>query len=1240
MIIICLIYLINKYVSSLTRRLGGLVMDYKIEKYLNERILVLDGAMGTCIQGFNLSEEDFLGEFNSSKNQKGNNDLLNITKPEVIKDIHRMYLEAGADIIETNTFNSTRISQKDYDMDDKAYELNIKGAKLAREQADIFSKINPNKPRFVAGSIGPTNRTASLSPDVENPGARNISYDELVLAYSEQIRGLVDGGVDLIIIETIFDSLNARGALFAAQNVFEEKGISLPIIMSGTIADKSGRILSGQTLEAFAETMRDDSILGIGLNCSFGAKELIPFIKYLSKSEEKYISFYPNAGLPNSLGGYDELPEETSALIKELALDGNLNIVGGCCGTTPAHIKAICEAVAGINPRIIPCVDKETTYCGLEAIKVNKQNNFVNIGERTNVAGSAKFAKLIREKKYEEALSVAKDQVENGAQIIDINFDDAMLDAKIEMDVFLKLLASEPEISKVPVMIDSSKFEVLEIGLKAIQGKAIVNSISLKVGEDEFIRQAKVIKKYGAGVVVMAFDEKGQADTFERKTAICKRAYDLLVEKVKFDPYNIIFDPNILAIATGIEEHNNYAVDYINATKWIKENLSYAKISGGVSNLSFSFRGNNTIREAMHSVFLYHAIEAGMDMGIVNPGMIQIYDEIDKELLEKVEAVVLNKTSDAAEQLLEFAEEYKNVDGAKVENKLAWREQSSKERLKHSLIKGITDFIEVDVEETRVQYQRALEVIEGPLMDGMKVVGELFGEGKMFLPQVVKSARVMKKAVSFLLPYIEAEKSGSGSLSAGKIVFATVKGDVHDIGKNIVSVVLSCNNFEVIDLGVMVPCEVILETAKRENADIIALSGLITPSLDEMCNVAEEMEKQGFRIPLMIGGATTSKIHTALKIAPKYSNGVVQSMDASKAVEVAKQLVNINTKEQYIKEVQEEYKAVRENYSKINRKLVSLEEARKNKLSLDWNKDNIETPNFIGIKEFKEYSISEIRKYIDWSFFFIAWDMPMIYPKIMEDIKYGEEAKKLFNDANEMLDILEKQEILKANAVIGIFPANSVDDNIEVYHNGGTTTFNMLRQQEHSKDNIYKSLSDFVAPKSTGLEDYIGGFIVTAGVGVKEYETKLKEAGDDYGAIMIKIIADRLAEAFAELLHQEVRKNYWGYSKDENLEMQAILKGLYRGIRPAFGYPSLRDHAEKVKLFELLDGTNSTGITLTENNMMNPVASVCGLYFGNKDAKYFDIHKIDKIQVEDYSNRNQQTVQDIEKILNTILIYK
>lgn len=1186
-------------------------MRYEIEKHLKNRILVLDGAMGTSIQDYRLGEEVFRGSCACNCNQQGNNDLLNLTSPEIIKEIHKKFLEAGSDIIETNTFNSTRISQADYNLEDKVYELNYEGAKVAREAADIYTKIDSSKPRFVAGSMGPTNKTASMSPDINNPGFRAITFDELVTAYEEQATGLIDGGVDLLLIETIFDSLNGRASIIAVNNVLNKKKIDLPIMISGTV-DRSGRVLSGQTLSAFAETMKNERVLSIGLNCSFGAKDLVPLIKELSKSQGIYISLYPNAGLPNSLGEYDETPEETASLIKDLAMEGHINIVGGCCGTTYEHIKAISEVVNDLKPRVIPIIEKESIFCGLESSKVNKDSNFVNIGERTNVAGSAKFARLIREKKYEEALSVAMEQVENGAQIIDINFDDGLLDAGYEMETFLRLLSSEPNIAKVPIMIDSSKFEVLEIGLKSIQGKNIVNSISLKVGEEEFIRQSTIIKEYGAAAVVMAFDEKGQADTFEKKIAICKRAYDVLVNIVKFPAEDIIFDPNILAIATGIEEHNNYGVDFINATRWIKGNLPYAKVSGGISNLSFSFRGNNVIREAMHSVFLYHAIEAGMDMGIVNPGMIQIYDDIDKGLLEKVEAVILNKSENAGEDLINFAEDFKNNGANKEVNRLLWRDGTCEERLKYALVKGIADFIEDDVLHARVNYPRTLEVIEEPLMAGMNAVGELFAEGKMFLPQVVKSARVMKKAVSVLMPFIEAEKAGYAKSSAGKIVFATVKGDVHDIGKNIVSVVLGCNNFEVIDLGVMVSCETILEAAKRENADIIALSGLITPSLEEMAYVASEMERLNFNIPLMVGGATTSKIHTALKIATKYSNGVIHSNDASKAVDVAKKLCNKDTRKEFIENIYDEYRVVRENYMNINREYISLEEARSKKYIINFDENNIVKPNELGAKSVLNYKISDVREYIDWTFFFMGWGLKGAYPEILESSKYGEEARKLFNDANKMLDLLQKDNIIEGRVAYGVFEANSVGDNIEVYNSENNeilTTFNMERQQEVNKKNEYKSLSDYIAPKESGIKDYIGGFITTFGIGTAEYSDKLKETGDDYSSIMVKLLSDRLAEALAEKLHLMIRKDIWGYCRDEDLTLKELLKDKFIGIRPAFGYPCLPNHSEKEKLFNLINKDNEIKVELTESYMMNPVSSVCGLYFASEEAKYFDIKK-------------------------------
>jgi len=1218
-----------------------------IKSILREKILVLDGAMGTCIMGHKLEEGHFSKGFHSKEHhQKGNNDILNITQPELIKGIHIQYLEAGANIIETNTLNSNSISQLDYGMEERIYELNFKGAVLAREAVDAYIEKFPSIPRFVAGSIGPTNRMSSMSQDIENPGDRKVTFDELVCSYKEQIKGLVDGGVDLLLVETIFDALNARAAIFAADTILEEMCKDIPIMISGTIADKSGRILSGQTLEAFAASMKNHRVISIGLNCSFGASELIPFIKELSKLEDRFISFYPNAGLPNSLGGYDELPEETAEIVKELAKEGYVNIVGGCCGTTPEHIKAIARAVEGIKPRVIPSLEIETVYCGLETTRINRSANFINIGERTNVAGSAKFARLIREKKYDEALSIAKEQVESGAQIIDVNFDDGLLEAAHEMDIFLKLIASEPEISKVPIMIDSSKFEVLEVGLKAIQGKAIVNSISLKVGEEEFLKQARLIKKYGAGVVVMAFDEKGQADTYERKIKICERAYELLTTKVKFSPEDIIFDPNILAIGTGIEEHNNYAVDYIKAVAWIKENLPYAKVSGGVSNLSFSFRGNNIIREAMHSVFLYHAIEAGMDMGILNPLMIQIYDEIEKELLERVEAVVLNKSQDSGEKLLELVEKYKETSSNETKVRLAWREQSTSERLKYSLIKGISEYLEQDLEEARASLQKEIDVIEGPLMAGMGTVGELFGKGKMFLPQVVKSARVMKRAVDYLLPYIEEEKKRSRDSEmgkgAGKIVFATVKGDVHDIGKNIVSVVLACNNFEVIDLGVMVSCEDILEASLRHEADIIALSGLITPSLDEMCHIAEEMEKGGFTIPLMVGGATTSKIHTALKLAPLYTGGVIHALDASKAVEVAKNLSNRSLRAQYIKEVYKEYEETQEQYLSTKNKLIPLNVARENKFRIAWDKASINIPNKLGVKVIDNLSIKELRNYIDWTFFFSAWEMNMSYPRILEDAKYGEEAEEVLKDANAMLDLLEANNKFALKACFGLFPANSVEDDVEIYRDETRsevlTTFNMLRQQELSKDAHYKCLSDYIAPKASGRCDYIGGFIVTTGTYFNDYSDELKAAGDAYGAILIKLLADRLAEALTEYLHLKVRKEYWGYHEAENLSVEDIFKGKFRGIRPVFGYPCLREHSEKEKIFKLLKGEENTGVKLTENYMMYPEASVCGLYFGAVEAKYFDVHRIDNIQAKEYANRTGKAYEIIQKSLDNIII--
>lgn len=1209
---------------------------------LEKKIVVLDGAMGTSIQKYNLTEKDFRGELlkDFHKDQKGNNDILSLTKPEVIKEIHKSFLKAGADIIETNSFNSTSISQEDYGTENLVYDLNYNAAKIAREVADEFTKNNPNRPRFVAGSIGPTNKTASLSPHVENPGYRNVTFDSLVNAYKEQISALIDGGVDCLLIETVFDALNCRAAIVAANKVYEEKQVVLPIMISGTLTDKSGRTLSGQLLDAFAQSVRNENVISIGLNCSFGGADMIPFIKQLAHTEDVYISCYPNAGLPNVLGEYDELPKMTAGYIRELALEKDVNIVGGCCGTTPEHIKAIAEAVEGLEPRKIP-KKKESIYCGLEIIRSNKENNFINIGERTNVSGSAKFARLIREKNYEEALSIAKEQVENGAQIIDINFDDGLLDSQKEMEYFLRLIAAEPDISSRPIMIDSSRWEVIETGLKSIQGKPIVNSISLKNGEEEFLSHAKIVKDFGAAVIVMAFDENGQADTYERKISICKRAYDLLVNKLNFPPEDIIFDPNILAIATGIEEHDNYAVDYINATKWIKENLPYAKVSGGVSNLSFSFRGNNTIREAMHSVFLYHAIEAGMDMGIVNPGMIQIYDDIPKDLLKLVEDVVLNKHKNSAEKLLEKADDYKQGNTKVQTNKNLWREKSLNEKLSYALVKGITEYLEEDLEEAVNAYPKPLSIIEGPLMDGMTKIGELFGDGKMFLPQVVKSARVMKKAVAYLLPYIEKDKSQGQAASAGKILLATVKGDVHDIGKNIVGVVLACNNFEIIDLGVMVPCEKIIETAVKENVDIIGVSGLITPSLDEMCHIAAEMEKRKMTIPLIIGGATTSKAHTALKIEPNYSGPVIYGYDASKTVEISKKLLGKNKKE-YIKSIKKEYEEVRNTYNSYESELVSLKEARENKFNINWNNREIPKPNFIGIKEVMNYTVSDLRPYIDWTFFFIAWEMKKLYPDILEDSAYGKEAKKIFNDANKMLYFIEENNIVDIKGVFGIFKANSNGDNIELYNKDKSlaATFNLFREQRKKNKGPYLCLSDFIAPKEINKDDYLGGFIVTTGLKTDEYVKKLESEGDSYNAIMLKLVCDRLAEAFAEKLHEDIRKNYWGYAKDENLSMKEIFKASYRGIRPAFGYPSLIDQSQMKILFNLLNGEKVTGVKLTESYMMDPVSSVCGLYFASEDSRYFNSNFIDKDQAEDYANRCGLSLEQLEKALPNILSYK
>ncbi|GAA0759508.1 methionine synthase [Clostridium sartagoforme] len=1212
---------------------------FEIIRDLEKRILVIDGAMGTNIQSFMLKEEDYRGKLLKDfyLDQKGNNDLLSITKPEIIYEIHMGFLEAGADIIETNTLNSNKISQSDFGLESLVYDLNYKSAKLAKDACEEFYKKDGKK-RYVAGSIGPTNRMASLSPNVEDPSYRNISFDQLKKAYIEQIDALIDGGIDLVLIETIFDSLNARAAIMAANEIFRIKNITLPIMISGTITDKSGRILSGQNLSAFAVSMKNENIISIGLNCSFGAKDLNQFIKELAETQNLFISVYPNAGLPNELGFYEESPEITSKCIEEMLKAGYLNIVGGCCGTTYEHIKAIANVAKNYRPRVVKEIKRESVYSGLEITKSNRESNFVNIGERTNVSGSLKFARLIREKKYEEALEIAKEQVENGAQIIDVNFDDGLLDSEKEMEYFLKLLASEPDISLKPIMIDSSRWEVIENGLKVIQGKHIVNSISLKNGEKDFLDKAGIIKDFGAAVVVMAFDENGQADSYEKKINICKRAYELLVNKINFPPEDIIFDPNILAIATGIDEHNNYAVDFINATKWIKENLPYAKVSGGVSNLSFSFRGNNKIREAMHSVFLYHAIKNGMDMGIVNPSMIQIYDDIPKDLLKLVEDVILNKFEGASEKLLEEAILYKNNLKEDKENKENWRSLACKKRLEYSIVKGITNYIDEDLKEAITLYERPLDIIEGPLMDGMKKVGTLFGDGKMFLPQVVKSARVMKRGVAYLTPYIDTEKNGEFTRD-GKILIATVKGDVHDIGKNIVSVVLSCNNFEVIDLGVMVPCEEIIDKAIEENVDIIGLSGLITPSLNEMITVAKEMEKRGLNIPLIIGGATTSKIHTALKIDPNYSGPVIYGYDASKTVEICKILVS-KEKFKFIKETKENYKIQRENYENVKTEFISLKEARENKLKIDWSSTNIKKPNFLGVKGIYDYTIKDVRPFIDWSFFFAAWGMKMRFPQILKDSTYGEQAKKIYLEANKLLDDLENNQIVKLKGVFGLFKASSAQDDINIFDkdNNLIETFNMFRQQKKNKNNINLCLSDYIAPEELKIDDYIGAFLVTSGTEAREHSKKLREKGDDYNSMLLSFVCDRLAEAFAEKLHLDIRKNYWGYSSDENLSYDELLSGKYRGIRPAVGYPSIKDQKEIRKIFKLLNGEKVTGASFTESNMIDPPSSVCGLYFASSEAKYFDVYKIDINQLEDYSKRNNSNIAELKNRLSNILI--
>jgi len=1212
-------------------------MKPDIRKELEKRILVLDGAMGTMIQRYKPEEKDYRGEQFKNVKQllKGDNDLLNITQPQIISEIHEQYLEAGADIIETNTFNGTRISQSDYRLEDYVYEMNLKAAQIARDAADKFTKQNPEKPRFVAGAMGPTNKTASMSPKVSDPGYRNVTFDELRDNYYEQASALLEGGADILLVETIFDTLNAKAALFAINNIMREKGEKLPVMVSGTIADASGRTLSGQTLEAFFNSVSHIDLLSVGLNCSTGAEQMRPYLEELSGIAPFNVSVYPNAGLPNEFGDYDETPRKMADRIKDFLNNRFVNIVGGCCGTTPEHIREIARLAKKAEHRTIPKSRHTTEISGLEPLKINREKNFINIGERTNVSGSRKFARLIREGKYEEALTVARNQVEGGAQILDVNLDDGMLDAEKEMKRFLNMLASDPEISRLPVMIDSSKWEVIEAGLKCVQGKCIVNSISLKNGEKEFIERAQKIRSYGAAVVVMAFDEQGQASSFERRIKICERSYYLLVDKAGFPPEDIIFDPNILAIGTGIAEHNNYAVDFIKTTKWIKENLPYSKVSGGVSNLSFAFRGNDTVREAIHSVFLYHAIKAGMDMGIVNPGMLQIYDEIPSDLKTLVEDLVLNRRKDATERLLAYAGKMETTSSTHQEKESQWRRLPVEERLKHALVRGITEYIETDVEEARQKLPRALDVIEQPLMAGMNTVGDLFGAGKMFLPQVVKSARVMKKAVSYLLPYIEAEKM-EGDSNAGKIVLATVKGDVHDIGKNIVGVVLACNNYEVIDLGVMVPAEKILEAVEKEHADMLGLSGLITPSLEEMVHVAKEMKRTGIHIPLLIGGATTSPVHTAVKIDPCYNQPVIHVRDASKVIGVAGSLLS-SGKENFIREITEKYQTLRQKHKngRKEKSYISLAEARDNRFKPDWNNSKTDEPVFTGKKVIADFPLDAIRPYIDWTFFFHAWKLNGKYPAIFDDPVKGEEARILFDEANKMLDTVINEKWLTANAVFGIFPACSETDTVVLSdHDKGEMKLEFLRNQEEKEENIPNlCLSDFIAPKTSGRQDYIGTFVVTAGTGIEGQIKRFEQEHDDYGAIMLKVLADRLAEAFTELLHLKVRKEYWGYAKYENLSVEDILREKYRGIRPAPGYPACPDHSEKQKIFDLLDAEQKIGVKLTENYAMYPAASVSGYYFAHPQAQYFNLGKLLPDQLEDYARRKGVTIEFLRKIM-------
>ncbi|NJB86342.1 5-methyltetrahydrofolate--homocysteine methyltransferase [Lewinella marina] len=1199
-----------------------------------ERILVLDGAMGSLIQGYGLTEADYRhGHFEDHPSDlKGNHDLLVLTRPDVIEEIHRQYLEAGADLIETNTFSGTSIAQADYGTQDVIYELNKAAAEVARRAADAFS--TPEKPRYVAGAVGPTNRTLSISPDVNDPGYRAITFTELAAAYQTQIEGLVDGGVDCILIETIFDTLNAKAALFALQEVRDTRDIELPVIISGTITDASGRTLSGQTVEAFYISVAHANPLCIGLNCALGAKEMRTHLASLSKIAECYVHAYPNAGLPNEMGEYDQDAAEMREYIREFAASGLVNMIGGCCGTTPAHIAAMARAVDALPPRPIPEPVSNTRLSGLEPLEIREETNFVNVGERTNVTGSRKFARLIKQGDFPTALDVARDQVEGGAQIIDVNMDEGLLDSQEAMQTFLNLMMAEPDIAKLPVMIDSSKWEVIEAGLRCVQGKCVVNSISMKEGEAEFLRQARLVKRYGAAAVVMAFDEQGQADTIDRKVDICVRAYKLLTEQAKFPPQDIIFDPNIFAVATGIEEHNNYGVDYIEATRRIKQLCPGAKVSGGVSNVSFSFRGNDVVREAMHSAFLYHAIRAGMDMGIVNAGLIEVYENIPTDLLERVEDVILNRRNDATDRLMEFAEGLKEVGGRTVQRDLGWRESTVEERLRHSLVRGITEYIISDTEEARLKYPRPLHVIEGPLMDGMNVVGDLFGAGKMFLPQVVKSARVMKQAVAYLQPFIEAEREALGADAGaeadhkGRVLLATVKGDVHDIGKNIVGVVLACNNYQIHDLGVMVPANKILDEAVRLKVDVIGLSGLITPSLDEMVNVATEMERRGMKLPLLIGGATTSKTHTALKVEPAYSGPTVHVLDASRAVTVVSELLNSEPggRERYHESIRADYERVRVQRAnkQSNKKTLSIAEARKNGLKLDWENYTPPAPTFTGTKVLDDVDLNELVDFIDWTPFFSSWGLAGKYPDILTDEVVGEQATQLYREARQMLDRLVAEKWLQARAVFGFFPAEAdvATDTIRLQADNRRYELYQLRQQSKKAAGLpNQALTDYVAPAGSGKQDYLGAFAVTAGIGIEEHVRRFEEAHDDYSAIMLKALADRLAEALAEALHQWVRRDYWGYARDEALDNEALIAERYQGIRPAPGYPACPEHTEKAKLWELLDVENAIGMQLTESFAMYPTSSVSGWYYSHPESKYFTVRGIQPDQARDYAER-------------------